>query len=195
MGRLGPAGEHVGAALIEMLEERDIERHWEQIAMKIDPAGKRILFELEDTSFDLLVGVPPHVAPHVLRESGLVDASGWVPVDPQTLETRYEGVFAIGDATAIRLTNGMFLPKAGVFADAQGRAVATEIASAITGEGEATAFSGHGECFIEIGGGVAAHAAGNFYGFPGPSVTIDPPSASYRRDKEEVERALLTLWR
>jgi sulfide:quinone oxidoreductase len=35
------AGPHVGAALIEMLEERNIELHWEQIAMKIDPSARR----------------------------------------------------------------------------------------------------------------------------------------------------------
>ena len=189
------AGEHVGAALIEMLEEQGIELHWGQIAMKIDPAAKRILFELDDTSFDVLVGVPPHVAPAVLRESRLVDASGWVPVAPQTLQTRHDGVYAIGDATAIRWANGMFLPKAGVFADGQARAVAESIAAAVTGEGEASAFSGRGECFIEVGGGLAAHASGSFYGFPAPSVLREPPAASHRRDKEELKRSLLALWR
>ncbi len=188
------AGEHVGAALIEMLEERDIELHWEQIAMKIDAAAKRILFELEDASFDLLVGVPPHTAPAVLREGNLVDASGWVPVDPQTLETRYEGVFAVGDATAIRLVNGMFLPKAGVFADAQARVVAANIAAALSGKDGATAFSGRGECFIEVGDGLAARASGNFYGLPGPNVLLEPPASAHRRDKEELERTLLALW-
>ena len=188
------AGEHVGAALIEMLEERGIELHWEQIPMKIDPAARRILFELEDTSFDLLVGVPPHVAPQALRESGLVDASGWVPVDPQTLQTAYDGVFAIGDVTAIRLANGMFLPKAGVFADEQARVVAANIAAEITGAGEATQYGGYGSCYIEVGGGLAAYSAGNFYGMPGPRITLEAPSQRFRQEKEEVERALLALW-
>ena len=188
------AGEHIGTALIEMLEERGIELHWEQIAMKIDPAASRILFELHDTTFDLLVGVPPHVVPPVLKEAGLADASGWVPVDAQTLATRFERVFAIGDATAIRLANGMYLPKAGVFADAQGRVVATAIAAELTGDGESTVFSGRGECYVELGGGLAAHAGGDFYGLPAPSVAMDPPSASYRREKEDVERELLALW-
>ena len=188
------AGDQLGLALIAMLEQRGIELHWEQIAMKIDAEARRILFELEDTSFDLLVGIPPHVAPQALRESGLVDASGWVPVDPQTLQTAYDGVFAIGDVTAIRLANGMFLPKAGVFADEQARVVAANIAAEITGEGDATQYGGYGACYIEVGDGLAAYGAGNFYGLPAPRVTLEPASQRYRREKEDVERALLALW-
>lgn len=188
------AGAHVGAALIKMLEEKGIELHWEQIALKIDPASRRILFELEDTSFDLLVGVPPHTAPPVVRESGLLDASGWVPVDPTTLETRFAGVFAIGDVTAIRLPNGMFLPKSGVFADGQARVVAENIAAEISGEGKAVQYKGHGFCHIEVGDGMAAYGSGNFYGIPRPTVTLEPPSRQFRREKEDLERTVLALW-
>jgi sulfide:quinone oxidoreductase len=188
------AGPNVGPALVRMLEERGIELHWEQIAMKIDPAARRILFELEDTSFDLLVGVPPHRAPAAVRDSGLTDASGWVPVDPTKLQTRYAGVFAIGDVTAIRLPNGMFLPKSGVFADGHARVVAENIAAEITGEGSTTQYTGHGFCHIEVGDGMAAYGSGNFYGIPGPRVTLEPPSQRYRQEKEELERTLLALW-
>ncbi len=41
---------------------------------------------------------------------------------------------------------------------------------------------------------MAAHAGGSFYGFGGPSIAIDPPSAAHRREKEEMEQALLSLW-
>jgi len=189
------AGPNVGPALIRMLEERGIELHWEQIPMKIDPASRRILFELEDTSFDLLVGVPPHTAPLAVRESGLVDASGWVPVDPTTLQTRYAGVFAIGDVTAIRLPIGMFLPKSGVFADEEARVVAANIVAETTGEARATEYTGHGFCYIEVGDGMAAYGSGNFYGIPAPRVTLEPPSQRYRQEKEELERTILALWK
>ena len=188
------AGPNVGPALIKMLEERGIELHWEQIVMRIDPAARRILFELEDASFDLLVGVPPHRAPAAVRESGLVDASGWVPVDATTLQTRHAGVFAIGDVTAIRLPNGMFLPKSGVFADGHARVVAENIAAEITGEGRATQYTGHGFCHIEVGDGMAAYGSGNFYGIPAPRVTLEPPSQRFRKVKEEFERTVLALW-
>jgi sulfide:quinone oxidoreductase len=189
------AGPVVGSALIEMLEKRGIEFHGEQIALKIEPASRRVLFEIDETSFDLLVGVPPHTAPPVVRESGLTDASGWVAVDPTTLQTRHSGVFAIGDMTAIRLPNGMFLPKAGVFADAQARVVAENIAAAITGAATAAQFNGHGFCYIETGDGVAAYGSGNFYSIPGPRITLEPPSRRYRQEKEDFERTALALWR
>ena len=188
------AGPNVGPALVAMLEERGIELHWEQIPMRIDPASKRILFELADTTFDLLVAIPPHVVPPVLRSSGLVDASGWVPVDPTTLETKYAGVYAIGDATAIRLMNGMYLPKAGVFADEQARTVAARIVAEASGAEGAPQYSGRGFCYIEVGEGRAAYGAGNFYAMPAPSVAMEEPSPRFRREKAEQERALLAAW-
>jgi sulfide:quinone oxidoreductase len=188
------AGPNVGPALVAMLEERGIELHWEQIAMRVNPAARRILFELEDTTFDLLVAIPPQVVPPVLRESGLVDASGWVPVDPSTLETKFAGVYAIGDATAIRLRNGMYLPKAGVFADEQARTVAARIVAAADGGSAAPQYPGRGFCYIETGEGLAAYGAGNFYATPAPSVSLEPPSERFRQEKAGIEQALLAAW-
>jgi sulfide:quinone oxidoreductase len=187
------AGPAVGAEILRMLAERDISFHGEQIVMRIDSAARRVLFEVDDTSFDLLVGVPAHVAPQPVRESGLTDASGWVPVDPTTLQTRHANVFAIGDVTAIRLPIGMFLPKAGVFADGQARAVAEAIAAEVAGGGEPRRFDGYGFCYIEVGEGAAAYGSGNFYGLPGPRITIEPPSQRFRKEKAEMERAALAL--
>ncbi len=187
------AGVHVGSALMEMLRERGIEFHGEQIPMKIDSGRRRILFELDDTSFDILLGVPAHSAPAVVRDSGLTDASGWIPVDPTTLQTGHPGVFAIGDVTAIRLANGMFLPKAGVFADGEARVVAESIAAEINGAAKPARYDGKGFCYIEVGTGKAAYGAGTFYGMPGPRISLEAPSDHYRREKEDLERTALAL--
>jgi sulfide:quinone oxidoreductase len=157
------------------------------------PGERRVLFELEETSYDLLVGIPAHRRSEPVREGQLTDASGWVPVDATTLQTRYPGVFAIGDVTAIRLANGMFLPKAGVFADGQARVVAENIAAEITGS-KPGHFNGYGFCYVEVGGGIAAYGAGNFYGLPGPRVTLEQPAERFRKEKEEMERTALALW-
>jgi sulfide:quinone oxidoreductase len=188
------AGPAVGASLAAMLAERGIEFHKEQIVMKIEPVKRRALFELEDTPYDLLVGVPPHKAPEPVRAGQLTDASGWVPVDATSLQTRYSGVFAIGDVTAVRLANGMFLPKAGVFADGQGRVVAENIAAEIEGRGAQGRFDGYGFCYVEVGGGLAAYGAGNFYGLPGPRVTLEQPAERFRKEKVEIERTAFALW-
>lgn len=188
------AGPNVGPALVALLEEQEIELHWQQIAMRVDAKTRRILFELDDTTFDLLVVIPPHVVPPVLKASGLVDASGWVPVDPATLQTRHAGVYAIGDATAIRLRNGMYLPKAGVFADEQARTVAARIVAEASGMDPAPQYSGRGICYIEVGQGLAAYGGGNFYAMPAPSVTLEAPSQRFREEKAGIERALLAPW-
>ena len=188
------AGEGVGKELLRMLKDRGIEFHAEQIVMKVDAATRTARFELEDTKFDLLIGVPAHRAPAALRAAKLTVASGWVPVDAASLRTRHAGVYAIGDATSIRLPVGMFLPKAGVFADEQARVVAANIAAEIDGRVAAGRFDGHGFCYIEIGDDMAAYGAGNFYGIPAPTVSIEPPSARFRTEKLEIERAAQSLW-
>ena len=164
--------------------------------MKVDPAARVARFELEDTKFDLLIGVPPHRAPQALRAAELgANASGWVPVDPSTLRTRYPGVYAIGDVTSIRLPVGMFLPKAGVFADEQARVVAENIAArGFPGKVGASRFDGHGFCYIEVGDDRAAYSASNFYGIPTPTITLEPPSPRYRKEKHELERTAQALW-
>ena len=77
-----------------------------------------------DARFDLLAYVPPHRAPAVVREAGLTGESGWIPVDRGTLETKFPGVYAIGDVTGIPLAIGKPLPKAGVFAHGEAEVVA-----------------------------------------------------------------------
>jgi sulfide:quinone oxidoreductase len=188
------AGPKVGAKLAAMLRERGIEYFTEQTVLRIDPESRRILFEVEETRYNLLVGVPPHRSPAVVREAGLVDATGWVPVNPETLSTKYEGVYAIGDVVSIRLKNGMFLPKAGVFAEAQARVVATNIAAEIRGEPTTARFNGEGYCYLDVGGGRAAKGYGDFYAAPAPRVVLKPPSEQYRREKEEFERTRLEVW-
>ena len=70
--------------------------------------------------------------------------AGWVQVDKRTLKTRYDNVYAVGDATMITLANGKPLPKAGTFAHAQAEVVAERIAAAIHGAETEAEFDGGG---------------------------------------------------
>lgn len=143
--------------------------------------------------FDLLLAVPPHRVPSVLVDSGLAAPGGWVKVDRATLETGHPGVYAIGDCTAIGLSNGMPLPKAGLFAQRQGEAVAARIAARLRGTEPSAAFGGSGACFIEMGGGEASMIRGDFYADP-PAVALTTPSADQRREKERFEAERLAAW-
>lgn len=147
----------------------------------------------EEVSFDLLLAVPPHRCPAVLVEAGLAPAGGWVKVDRTTLETGYPGVYAIGDATAVSLANGMPLPKAGLFAEKEGEAVAARIAATLRGESATATFDGRGTCFLEMGGGEASTVSGDFFADP-PQVALSPPSVAQRAAKERFEMDRLSRW-
>ena len=143
--------------------------------------------------FDLLLGVPPHRVPDVVTAAGLAEPGAWVKVDRSTLETRFPGVYGIGDVTAIPLASGMPLPKAGVFAHAQGEVVAARIAAQLAGRAPTATFDGHGMCFLETGHGRATMVRGNFYASP-PDVALAEATEGHLAAKHAFESDRLAAW-
>jgi len=185
------AGPALGAAVASLLEARGIVYHRNRPLAAIDPAGRELVFaDGTRERFDLLAAVPPHRPPEVVRASSLANESGWIPVDPRTLRTRADDVYAIGDVAAIALPNGKLLPKAGVFAHAEALVVARRIAAERDGSG-APVFDGLGYCWVETGGGNAAFAVGDFYADPAPRIDLRAPGASWHLGKVLFERAWL----
>ncbi len=85
-----PPSPDTSEALLAAFAERGIEFVRGRCVASLD----RNLATLDDgreMPFDLFLGVPKHRAPAVLGESGLAD-DGFVPVSPETLETRFPGV-------------------------------------------------------------------------------------------------------
>jgi sulfide:quinone oxidoreductase len=195
-GPMPVAGPEVSSALRRMIEAKGIGYHPNHAATSVDPAQRRISFANGSTAeFDLLAYIPPHRAPQVVRDAGLCGESGWVPVDRGTLETKFPGVFAIGDVTGIMLTSiGKPLPKAGVFAHNEAEVVARNIVRAITGKGVPRRFTGDGECFIETGGGRAAFGSGNFYAEPAPQIKLKRPGVMLHLGKVAYEKFWLFRW-
>jgi sulfide:quinone oxidoreductase len=187
-GPMLTAGAAVSGALRELIASRDIAYQPGRQIVAADPAGKLRFAEGQEAAFDLLFYVPPHRAPAVVRAAGLTDESGWIAVDRHTLATRFEGVYAIGDAVAIPLKMGRPLPKAGVFAHAQGEVVAQNLAAAWTGRGAPTRFDGVGACFIETGDGRAGMGQGDFYAEPLPAVKLRAPSRLWHGAKVLYEK-------
>jgi sulfide:quinone oxidoreductase len=156
--------------------------------------GSEVIFERDRRAYDLLIGVPPHRAPAVVRTSAL--ASGeWIRVpNPASCETTWPNVFAVGDVTEIPLANGMMLPKAGVFAEAEGRAVADAIADRLAGRPPELRFEGVGHCFVEVGGGMATAVRGQFLAAPEPIIDVAAPSAQMLAEKRAFETSRLEAW-
>jgi sulfide:quinone oxidoreductase len=148
----------------------------------------------DDVPFDLLLAVPPHGCPRVLTAAGLAEEGGWVKVDPATLETGVDGVWALGDCTAIPLASGQPLPRAGVLAEAEGRVVAERIAAGFNGIRPEGTFAGEGACYLETGGGEAMMVKGRFLAQPAPEVELIGPSAQLLEDKHAYERDRLEAW-
>lgn len=192
---MATAGPVLGGALTEMLHERGIGTHFEQPPTHIDPDQRElVLSDDQSVGFDLLLGVPPHVAPESLSATELTAGSGFVEVDPATLVTAAEGVYAIGDATTIPIAGGKFLPKAGVFAHAQGDVVADRIVAELGGQEPTATFDGKGSCFVEMGDGIAAFATGDFYAGDAPEVNLRKPGRRWHLAKVALEKYWMRRW-
>lgn len=189
------AGPQVGQVVREELGRRNIAYHTQRRVKRVDGASKKVLFEDgAEIGYDLLITVPPHEAPAVVRSSGLTNQGGWVPVDPKTLQTSATRVFAIGDVTTLPLPGRykpdvpLVLPKAAVFADAQGRVVASRIAAEILGREPRDGFEGKGFCFVEMGDLHALGGQGAFFEMPSPKINLQIPDMIQYQEKQEWVR-------
>ncbi|HLA98740.1 MAG TPA: FAD/NAD(P)-binding oxidoreductase [Anaerolineales bacterium] len=173
------AGPELGGAVKNMLQEKGIAFHPVHKLASVEPARRELSFEGKNSiQYDLLVAIPPHRSPQVVREAGLSNPAGWIPVDRSTLETGYENVYAVGDVTAINIPGRwkpdvpLMLPKAGVFAHAQAKVVAQRIAAEIAGGGKRSEFPGVGYCMLEAGESLAGFAFGDFFAEPSPQIEL-----------------------
>jgi len=191
---MATAGPEMGQYIKGELAQRGIGFHPQQTTARVDGAAQRIVFENGgDARYDLLIAIPPHEAPKVVRDAQLTNPSGWIPVDPQTLQVKTPSgageLYAVGDVTAVPLPGrfkpdlALSLPKAGVFAEAQGRVVAHQIAAKILARAPSEVFDGKGYCYLETGGERAVRGDGSFFALPHPVMAKRSPDEAQFRDK------------
>lgn len=194
-GPMGVAGPAVSAAVRQMVESHGIRYYPEHQLVSADPHGRSLAFANGTTAgYDLLIYIPPHRAPAVVRRAGLAPEGAWIGVDRGTFETTVPGIYAVGDVTSVPLAMGKALPKAGVFAHRQAEVVAANIAALWTRSGTRRRFDGHGECFLETGDGRAGFGAGNFYAEPFPQVALRGPNRRWHWGKVMFEWKWLRGW-
>lgn len=186
------AGKEGSAWLAARLDERGIEHHAGRRAERFEPG--KVVFADGELEADVVIGVPPHRPPPVVADTSLLAESGWVGVDPRTLATPHEGVYAVGDVTLIKLANGLPLPKAGVIAELEGKRVAAAIAATLREQAQPAGFDGRGSCFLEFGAGQAALVEGNFFAEPEPEVRLREPAPEHARAKRSFEAERLGAW-
>ncbi|HVV56682.1 MAG TPA: hypothetical protein VHC47_15210, partial [Mucilaginibacter sp.] len=137
--------------------------------------------------FDLFLGIPKHVAPDVVLQSGLA-VDGWIPVDRKTLMTGIPDVYAIGDVTSVGT------PKAGVFAEGAAKIAATSIIARFRGQQSETGYSGAGSCYIEFGKGQVARVDVDFFSGPKPFGIHHDASEALTIDKEHFGSSRKARW-
>jgi sulfide:quinone oxidoreductase len=183
-----PPSPAASAALLTAFAERGIAWHPGRQVRALDPARRAA--RLDDDSelpYDLFLGVPVHRAPTVVVESGLTEG-GWIPVDPRTLETRFPGVYAVGDVTSVGT------PKAGVFAEGQAAVVADRLAELIRGADPAAQYDGRGLCYLEFGRDQVARVDVTFLSGQQPTGGLEGPSAAFAADKVDFGTSRIRRW-
>jgi sulfide:quinone oxidoreductase len=183
-----PPSPETSKALIAAFAERNIEYLPNRRVASVDAERKAVV--LDDGSelrCDLFLGVPKNRAPDVVVATGMTDG-GWVTIDPRTLETKYPGVYAIGD-----LAN-TGAPKAGVFAEGAARTVAANLIALSRQEEPSARNPGAGSCYIEFGAGRIARVDVDFFSGPKPTGTFHEPSEALRAAKEQFGSSRRARW-
>jgi sulfide:quinone oxidoreductase len=192
---LPSAGPEIGNGVAELLKSRGIDAKF-KVKLKEVRATEAVFEDGSNIPFDLLFAVPPHSCPQPVVEAGLTDQSGWIPVDPATMETKHAGVYAVGDVASVPTPSGYvpFLPKAGVFAHRQAEIVSHNVASEISGRGKPKAYDGSGECFLMTGGNQAGFVKGTWFAEPHPDIKFHSPSRARYAERVLFERYWMSHW-
>jgi len=184
-----PPSPDTSAAILRTFAERGIEFVPDHVVASLDPAtNEAVLDDGTRLPSDLFLGVPVHRAPAVVETSGMTEG-GWIPVDPQTLATRFPGVYAVGDVTSVGT------PKAGMFAEGAARVVADQLIARIRRANEPPGYDGKGACYLEFGGEEVARVDVDFFSTTGhPTGTFVPPSTDTAAEKAGYASSRRVRW-
>ncbi len=192
---LPSAGPDIGNGTAELLKSRGIDTKFKTKLTEVKPS-EAIFDDGSSIHYDMLFAVPPHKCPQPVTDAGLTDQTGWIPVDPATMQTKYSGVYAVGDVASVPTPSGYvpYLPKAGVFAHRQAEIVSNNIAVEITGKGVKKSYDGSGECFLMTGGNQAGFVEGTWFAEPHPKIRFHSPSRARYAEKILFEKYWMHHW-
>jgi sulfide:quinone oxidoreductase len=188
LGSPVPPSPETSEALLAAFAERGIAFIGGRRLRSLDgDRGVAVLDDGRELPFDLFLGVPKHRAPDVVIESGMTE-DGYVPASSQTLQTRFPGVYAIGDVATVGV------PKAGVFAEGAARVVAASLLAALHGSEQPPPYDGRGSCYIEFGAGRVGRVDIDFLSGPTRTGTFREPSRALAAEKEHFGATRRSRW-
>ncbi len=175
-------------ALLSAFAERGIAFIPDRIVKSLDPA--RCVATLDDGTqmpYDLFLGIPKHRVPDVVAASGMID-NGWIPVNRGTLQTRFPGVYAVGDVTSVGTA------KAGVFAEGAASVVARELIAQVRGDAAPAPYNGAGTCYVEFGSERVGRIDVDFFSGPAPTGTHTAASVELAGEKRNFGASRRAKW-
>ena len=188
---LPAAGPEISQQILDLINSENIIFH---DSCKIKSVEKnKLIFENGEAIFDLLLAIPPHIAPKVIYDSGLAKEGGFIPIN-RNCKTSFENVYAVGDVTTLTVTDMMTVPKAGVFAEGEAITVAQNIISKIQSKNESALFDGKGGCFIESGRDTASLIEVDMFSENKPSTKLTEFTVNHLNEKIQFEKERLSKW-
>jgi len=183
-----PPSPDTSRALLAAFTERGIRYVPDRRVGALDPSRcVAVLGDGSEMPYDLFLGIPKHCVPKVVAASGMTE-DGWIPVDKRTLETRFPGVYAVGDVTSVGT------PKAGVFSEGAARVVAASILAELRGGERPVPYAGAGACYVEFGAGRVGRVDVDFLSGPKPTGSFTEPSAALVREKQHFGSSRRARW-
>ena len=183
-----PPSPETSQALLAGFAERGITFVPDRLVRALDPARRvAILSDGSEMPYDLFLGIPVHCVPDVVAASGMTE-DGWIPVNPLTLETRFPGVYAVGDVTSVGT------PKAGVFSEGAARVVAEEIIASVERAAPPATYDGVGSCYIEFGAGRVGRVRVQFLSGQPPTGAYFGASEQEAAEKKEFGASRRRRW-
>ena len=183
-----PPSPATSQALLAAFAERDITFVPNRSVSALEPARRIVILDDEgELPYDLFLGIPRHRVPDVVAASGMTE-NGWIPVNPNTLKTRFPGVYAVGDVTSVGT------PKAGVFSEGAARVVADSVIAELRGSEKSGPYDGRGSCYIQFGTDRVGRVDVDFFSGPSPTGSFIEPSVALVAEKEEFGSSRRSRW-
>lgn len=188
---LPAAGPEISQQILNLINSENIIFH---DSCKIKSVEKnKLIFQNGEANFDLLLAIPPHVAPKVIYDSELAKEGGFIPIN-RDCKTQFENVYAVGDVTTLTVIDTITVPKAGIFAEGEAITVAQNIMSKIQSKTESSLFDGKGGCFIESGRDTASLIEVNMFSEPKPTTKLTESTTKHLDEKIQFEKERLSKW-
>jgi sulfide:quinone oxidoreductase len=188
---LPAAGPEISQQILNLINSENIIFH---DSCKIKSVEKnKLIFQNGEANFDLLLAIPPHVAPKVIYDSELAKEGGFIPIN-RDCKTQFENVYAVGDVTTLTVIDTIIVPKAGIFAEGEAITVAQNIMSKIQSKTESSLFDGKGGCFIESGRDTASLIEVDMFSEPKPTTKLTESTTKHLDEKIQFEKERLSKW-